>query len=274
MSINYAEKYASQIDERFALESLTAGTVDDNFDFVGVKTVNVYSIPTAEMNDYTRSGSQRYGSPAELENTVQELTLSKDRSFTFTIDRGNFNETMMASSAGAALQRQLREVVIPEIDIYRLSKMASSAGTKKSAAITADNAYDAFLDAQLSLTNAKVPAAGRIAFVSPSFHKAIKLDNSFIKNGDISQKTLMTGQIGELDGTALVLVPDSYLPSNTAFILTAAKTEISPVKLADYKIHDNPPGINGWLVEGRVCYDAFVLNNKKNAVYIHLNKTA
>ena len=37
----------------------------------------------------------------------------------------------------------------------------------------------------------------------------------------------------------------------------------SPVKLADYKIHENPQGINGWLVEGRIYYDAFVLNNKK-----------
>lgn len=42
----------------------------------------------------------------------------------------------------------------------------------------------------------------------------------------------------------------------------------SPVKLADYKIHENPQGINGWLVEGRIYYDAFVLNNKKAAIYL------
>ena len=42
----------------------------------------------------------------------------------------------------------------------------------------------------------------------------------------------------------------------------------SPVKLSEYKIHDNPPGINGWLVEGRVYYDAFVLENKKSAIYV------
>jgi hypothetical protein len=27
--------------------------------------------------------------------------------------------------------------------------------------------------------------------------------------------------------------------------------------------------INGWLVEGRLRYDAFVLNNKANAIYVH-----
>ena len=147
MAINYAGKYAQKIDERFSREALTGSAVNNDYDFVGVKTVSVYSIPTATMNDYTRSGSSRYGTPAELENTVQELTLSKDRSFTFTIDRGNFTDTQMANTAGMALQRQLREVVIPEIDTYRLSVMAKNAGATATKAITSSNAYDSFLTA-------------------------------------------------------------------------------------------------------------------------------
>ena len=62
------------------------------------------------------------------------------------------------------------------------------------------------------------------------------------------------------------------MPAKTAFIITNPIACCAPVKLADYKIHDNPPGINGWLVEGRVRYDAFVLENKKGAIYVH--KTA
>lgn len=30
--------------------------------------------------------------------------------------------------------------------------------------------------------------------------------------------------------------------------------------------HTDPPGISGWLCEGRFSYDAFVLNNKKDAI--------
>ena len=71
MGINYASKYASQIDERFTKEAMSNPVVNRDYDFVGVKTVNVYSVPTAAMNDYTRSGSNRYGTPTELENTVQ-----------------------------------------------------------------------------------------------------------------------------------------------------------------------------------------------------------
>ena len=40
MAINYAVKYASKIDERFASEALTEGAINKDYDFVGVKTVN------------------------------------------------------------------------------------------------------------------------------------------------------------------------------------------------------------------------------------------
>ena len=56
MAINYASKYAQKIDEKFSREALTDGAVNKDYDFVGVKTVNVYSIPTATMNDYSRTG--------------------------------------------------------------------------------------------------------------------------------------------------------------------------------------------------------------------------
>ena len=71
MAINYASKYAQKIDEKFSKEALTDNAVNKDYDFVGVKTVNVYSIPTAPMNDYSRTGESRYGTPSELQNTVQ-----------------------------------------------------------------------------------------------------------------------------------------------------------------------------------------------------------
>ncbi len=272
MSVDYAAKYAQKIDERFALNSLTNSAVNQDYDFVGVKTVNVYSVGVASMNDYSRTGNSRYGTPAELDQTVQELTLSKDRSFTFTIDKGNFNDAQMVAQAGAALNRQLLEVVIPEIDMYRLAQMAAGAGTTSTAAaITKSNAYGAFLDAQEALTNNKVPQVGRVCFCSASYYKFIKQDDSFIKASDMAQNLLVNGQVGTVDGVPLVVIPSSYMPEKTDFIITVPSACTSPLKLAEYKIHEDPPGVNGWLVEGRVYYDAFVLKNKKGAIYRHIN---
>ena len=269
MAIEYAAKYSSKIDERFKIGAVTTPAINNDYDFIGAKTVKIYSVPTAQMNDYQRTGAGRYGTPEELENSVQELTLSRDRSFTFTIDRGNYDDTMMANSAGAALQRQIDEVIIPELDIYRLSAIAAGAGRTATAAVTSANAYDVFLDAGVELTNKKVPVSGRIAFVGASYYKLIKQDESFVKKGDMAQNITLKGVIGEIDGVPLILVPDSYLPTGVSFIVTHRIATVAPVKLSEYKIHDNPPGINGWLVEGRVYYDAFVLENKKSAIYVH-----
>ena len=272
MAINYASKYSQKVDEKFTLLSLTDKAVNKDYDFVGVNAVNVYSIPTSPMNDYTMSGDSRYGTPEELQDTKQTLVMSKDRSFTFTIDRRNYEDTQMTKEAGKALARQIEEVVTPEIDVYRLSKMATEAGNKSSAtAITNDNAYDVFLDGQNKLLDNKVPMTGRLCYCSPKFYKAIKLDGSFIKAGDLSQNMLIKGQVGEIDGVAIIPVPSSYLAAGVEFIITHPMATTSPMKLADYKIHDNPPGINGWLVEGRVYYDAFVLTNKASAIYAHMS---
>lgn len=271
MPTEYAAKYSAQVDERFKLASITSSAVNQDYDFVGVKTVKVYSIPTVDMNDYTMSGTNRYGTPDELGSTAQELVLSRDRSFTFTIDKRGNLDTMGALEAGRALARQIDEVVIPELDIYRLAVMAANAGKTMSGSITDKGYYSALLDASAWLTDNKCPLEGRIAFVSPTFYKGIKLDDNFIRTGDLTQNMLVKGQIGEVDGIKLVLTPASYLPADTYFILTNKIATTAAQKLTEYKTHDNPPGLNGWLVEGRVCYDAFVLNNKKNAVYVHKN---
>lgn len=272
MAVDFAAKYSTVVDERFKIGAQTNAAVNQNYDFVGVKTVNVYSIGVAQMNDYARTGANRYGTPAELDETKQELILRKDRSFTFTIDRGNYEDTQMVAEAGKALARQLDEVTIPEIDIYRLSVMAANAGAASTpAAITKSNAYIAFLDAQEALDNAKVPSVGRVCFCSSAFYKAIKQDANFIKASDVAQNMLIRGQVGEIDGVALVKLPASYMPTKTDFIITIPSACCAPVKLAVYKVHEDAPGISGWLVEGRVYYDAFVLNNKKKAVYRHLN---
>jgi N4-gp56 family major capsid protein len=275
MAVNLASKYSSKVDERFKLKSLTEAAVNQNYDWDGVNSVTVYGVSTVPMNDYSMTGATRYGTATELGNTTQTMVLNRDRSFTFTIDRKNYQDTQMVMESGKALARQIDEVVTPEIDIYRLAAMSAagiSAGNTATAAVTASNAYSVLLNGGVALDEDKVPQAGRIAFVTPTFYSLLKLDNAFIKASEIGQNILINGQVGEVDGVKIVKVPSTYLPANTAFIITHQIATVAPKKLEDYKTHDNPPGVNGWLVEGRLRYDAFVLNNKQNAIYVH--KTA
>jgi N4-gp56 family major capsid protein len=271
MAINYAEKYSAKVDERFKLGSLVGGVVNKDYDFTGVKTVKVYSIATATMNDYQRSGLARYGEALDLGDTVQELTITQDRAFTFVIDKGDELEQAGAKNAGAALRRQLDEVVIPEYDKYVIGKVVGGAGKTETSAITNANAYDAFLAGAEQLDENKVPTVGRVALVTPAYLRKLKADDNFVKASDLGQQVAFTGQVGAVDGTPIIKVPASYFPANVEFVITHPVATTAPVKIQEYKIHQDAPGISGALAEGRFLYDGFVLNNKKGAIYVHKN---
>ena len=86
---NLATKYANKADERFSKESQAMLAVNSDFEFTGANTVKVYSIPVVAMSDYQRNGSNRYGTPSDLTRNVQSLTVTKDRAFSFIIDKGD-----------------------------------------------------------------------------------------------------------------------------------------------------------------------------------------
>ena len=272
MAVNLASKYAKKVDERFYRASQTAIALNNDYEFSGVKTVNVYSIPTAAMRNYARSGLNRYGTPTDLQNNIQELTVTQDRAFSFIIDRGDKNQSQMVMDAGRALTRQIREVVVPEIDTYVLNKIARAAfaaGYTAATAASKSNAYELLLNAQESLGNQNVPDSGRVCFCSYKFANFLKQDPAFMRDSQRTKEMIDKGVLGEVDGARIVKVPASRLPSGCSFILTHPDAACAPKQLEDYKIHDNPPGISGWLVEGRVIYDCFVLSQKVGATYYH-----
>ena len=243
-----------------------------DYKFKGGKTFMIYSLPVVQMNDYTRSGDHRYGVPADLSRSVQNLEVSRDRSFTFIIDKGDKLQSEMVSDAGRALARQIREVVVPEFDTYVFKTLYDSAVAADNCSfgeLDKTNAYAAFLDGMERLGDNNVPCKGRVAFCSYRFANLLKQDPAFVKYGDASQDMLSRGVIGEVDGCRIVKVPSNHLPSGTAFLITHAVAAVAPQQLEEYKIHDNPPGISGYLVEGRFIYDCFVLSEKINAVYAH-----
>lgn len=275
MAVNLSKKYNKAVDQVYTLKSLTKAAFGMKYEFIGANTAVVYTMTSQPFTDYNRTGANRYGSPAELQDTTNEYTITKDRSFSITVDKGNMIQQSIDKTAGKVIKMQMEEQLFPEQDTYNLTVLAAAALAESqvaTVAITASNAYSSFLDGTVALDNAKVPRKGRIAFVSPSFYKFIKLDNSFIQASDLAMKTLINGQVGGVDDVKIVMVPTSYLPANTAFIMTHPDSGVAPMQLEDVNTHMNPPGISGLLVEGRFIYDAFVSVPKRKACYHH--KTA
>lgn len=268
MAINLATKFSPKVDERFTAESKTSLVTNKDYDFIGAHSIKIYSVGVAEMNNYGRNqdGTSRYGTPKDLATDVQEVSMEKDRSFTFVIDKMDEDETLGALNAGKALARQLSEVVIPEVDTYTYKKMADNAGTTKNETIT-NNAYEAIVEGNETLDENKVPVEGRVVTCPPSFYSKLKKDTKAVLETEIGQNMRIKGVIANMDGDTIQKVPSSLLPTGTNFLLAHPIATTQAIKLADYKIHTDAPGVSGALVEGRIYYTAFVRNNKKKAIY-------
>lgn len=274
MAIELVTRYLPYVDEMFATESKKSLVTNNDFDWTGAHTVRVYKVGTSQMNDYDRNGAKastqwsRYGEIKDLDATTEELPLKKDRSFTFVIDKLDQDETGQALSGASALARQLRQVAIPEIDYYTYGVMCAGAGTKPAAVeLTKDNIYTEIIKAGNALDNAEVPETGRVLVVTPDTYLLMKQCKDITMETDIGNDLRLKGVISNLDGAMVVKVPVSRMPEGFGFMLCHSVATVAPTKLEDYKQHDNPPGINGVLVEGRLCYDAFVLENKAKAIY-------
>lgn len=269
-TINLAEKYSKQVQERFYEDSYTQSSFATDLDaeFVGVKTVRVYEVDVAPMNDYTRSGTSRYGTPKELNDNMYEFQMKKDRSFTYTIDKGNQAEQMNIKEAGKTLRRQMREVVTPEIDAYRMKVWAEQAGqhVALTAAPSKTTIVEALMDANVALDKKHVPKKNRTFYIDISYYKYLKLASEWIGIDVLGRKSLEQGVIGTFDGVPVKAL--ATMPTNVYFMLIYKNSAISPMKLKDYKIHSDVPGISGNLVEGRVMYDAFVKPTMANGIYV------
>lgn len=272
MAINLVTKFLPYVDEMFTTESKKSVLTNNDFEWTGAHTVKVYKVSTAEMTDYDRTGTgenaSRYGAVAGLSATTEEFTLTKDRSFTFAIDKLDSDETAQQLSGASALARQQREVIIPEVDTYVYNVMCTKAGTKPAGvALTAENIYTEILKASETLDNAFVPETGRVLVVTPATYTLMKQCKDITMETDIGNDMRLKGVIGMLDGASVIKVPANRLPSAFGFMLAHPSATVAPTKLEDYKIHQDPPGISGDLVEGRIVYDAFVLDNKTKAIY-------
>lgn len=287
MAVNLVTKFLPYVDEMFSTESKKSMLTNNDFAWTGAHTVKVHKVNTVPMTDYDRDGSSvgiapedgepvvwsRYGALGAVENTLEEFTLTKDRSFTFAIDKLDQDETDGVLGSAAALARQQREVIIPEVDKYVYGVMTAGAGTKPApVTLTEDNIYDEILKGNTALDNAEVNETGRVLMVTPDVYLLMKKCPDITLNSDIGQEVRLKGVIADLDGVSVMKIPAARLPKDFGFMIAHPVATVAPTKLEEYKTHDNPPGISGTLVEGRIVYDAFVLDNKAKAIYYQANK--
>lgn len=278
MAINLAQKYEAKTSELLKARRKTERMVNNDWSWDGVNAINVYTLTDPVMGNYNADGgANRYGNPTEVEDTLQTFTLSRDRAWTKTIDKKNYQDALMIKKPAKYLAQATKNVLVPEMDAYILQTIATAGALYDrddivaDAATTSSNAYTNFLTINANITDNEAPTEGRIAGMTATYYNFLK-QGGFVLDSDSAYRDRKTGNLGTVDGVEVVIIPSNRMPTTSGAIdllITHPSATVAPEKLVDYTLHNNPPGISGSLLEYRHRYDAFVDVNKVNMIGMH-----
>ncbi|MCP4324027.1 MAG: N4-gp56 family major capsid protein, partial [Alteromonadales bacterium] len=179
------------------------------------------------------------------------------------------------TTVGAFVKVQQETKNIPEMDTYALAKLsavATAAGNKDTTTATSANAYTLLLAGSEHQDDNFIPESGRIAFCTPAYINLLKQDDNFTNTAsETGSKRAINGEVGTVDGIRIIKAPKAWLPTKCNFILTHPAAGAFPRVINDLRTHEDPPGLNGALIEMREVYDCFVLEQKKESIYTNFN---
>lgn len=278
MAINLAQKFENKTSDLLKARRKTTGMTNDDWDWDGVGAINVYTLTDPVMQNYNANGSgNRYGNPTEVEDTIQTFTLVRDRSWAKIMDKKNKQDSLAVRQPGKYLAQATKNVLVPEMDAYILQTIATAgANASRDAIVTksatsSTNAYSNFTTINAQITDNEAPTEGRVCGMTSNYYNLLK-QGGFVLNSDLAYKDRKTGDLGDVDGVPVSIIPSGRMPSTSGaidLVITHPSATVAPEKLEDYTLHNNPPGISGDLLEYRHRYDAFVDSNRVNCIGLH-----
>ncbi len=231
-SISYATALTEQLDKLF-VQSAVTGFLTDNAlraKFVGAHTVLIPDMELSGLGNYDRTAGFADGS-VTVSNTP--FTLTQDRGRSFMLDAQDEDETGAAGLAGQVLGEFVRTRVVPEVDAYCLSKLATVAAEcgnilPLAEGKTVANGVFALLQSMISRVRDTVGYDEElVAFLDPTVYDALMSTpevarylrvDEFAK-GDIALR------VNHIDNVAILPVPSARMKTAFTFKDGAAEGE-------------------------------------------------
>ncbi|NMM64393.1 hypothetical protein HBE96_17370 [Clostridium sp. P21] len=127
-SIAYATLFQNALDKQL-IAGATSGWMEGNASQViynGGNTIKIPKITMDGLGNYDRNNGFTQGA---VNLAYETMTMTQDRARTFTLDAMDVNESNFVASASNVMSQFQAVQVIPEIDAYRYSRIASLAIT-------------------------------------------------------------------------------------------------------------------------------------------------
>lgn len=312
-TIDLITKYSTKAwDKVYKAESRSSllDTPSSNVQWTGAKTVKIAKFQAGGLKNYYRnnlSGTVNQSSTtpfgyqtSSVGLTWEDFTVKMDRAAQYPIELFD-NEETDGLALGAATTEISRLIMVPEIDAYTFSTIASNCtdelGNLVKGTATKNNALEKLNDALLYFDEHEVPAEDQIIFVSPKYMNYLRNDNTelarYLMQADYNKDVKFT--LTSYEGRDFVVVPPQRFRTmfttetdsgagyafgtgseEINFIVCAKSAIMHVVKYNKVKVLSGDVvlaggGFDGYMLFARVYHDVFVQDNKKYAIYTFLN---
>lgn len=309
--VNYATEYSRALSQMWPyvlnFGALYATPNNNRYRWVNAKTIEIPSISTTgrvDANRDTVAFAQR-----NYENAWETKTLTNQRKWSTLVHPMDIDQSNMVNTIANITQVFNEEQKFPEMDAYTISKIyydwttsiagdsAHGAYTGKTAsttALTTTSILKEFDDLMLKMDNARVPANGRILYVTHEIKSMLKnaqIDANNTLGRSISVESgpnAIDRRISRLDEVQVIGVPATLMKTVYDFTsgwtpATGAKqinmmlihplAVITPVSYTFARL-DAPNALS----EGKYVYyeesfeDVFILNKKADAIQFNITE--
>ncbi|MGL5765175.1 MAG: hypothetical protein ACRCX8_05970 [Sarcina sp.] len=303
-TLEYATLLQRGLDKK-ALHSLLTGWMDVNagqVKYIGGNEVKIPQMAVDGLGDYNRGNEGAGYSLGSVDLVYKTYTMTQDRGRKFQLDAMDVDETNFIATATNVMNVFQEEKVIPEIDAYRLSKLASTAMSVENDT----NVEYGYTPAALSILG-KIKSG--IKFIREKGYQGqlvihANYDTTYELEMALSNKlSSMTWsvngidtQVPSVDGCPIIKTPQNRLYSaiqlkdgkstgqtiggyekasnakDVNFIIVPVSVPIAVTKQDVMRIFDpnTNQNSNAWAMDYRRYHELWILDNKKELVFANI----
>lgn len=287
-SIAYAEIFQQILDEQIVQESVTGWMDAQGVIYDGGKTVKIPKVSMSGLGDYSRATGYAKGA---ITLAYEQRTMTQDRGAQFILDQMDVNETNFVAEATRMLAEFQRTQVIPEVDAYRLSALATAAPVAN-----VESSYTPSASTILAKLAAatKIGDENAVIYMSPDALEALEVA---VGANNISSVNFTQGgfdqRVPAFNGRPIIKADQSRLvtaittknisgndnggwekatgAADINFMVVPRYAPIAVDKLDEPKIFEpaQVQDYSGWLIDYRRYHDLWVADNKKVGIYVN-----
>ena len=305
-AINYAKDYSRALAQKFPYV-LNFGALyntpnNGRYRWVNGKTIEIPSISTTGRVNGDRDSIRT--AARNFDNAWEPKTLTNERKWSTLVHPMDIVQTNMVASIANITQVMNEEQKFPEMDAYCVSKILSdwkktrdeegNLRTPDTTVLTKASVLSVFDALMLKMDNERVPANGRILYVTHEVKKLLQnaqidANNTLGRSIDVTKNNgNIDRQVSRLDEVQVIGVPATLMRSAYNFtegwipvagsdqinmFLVHPLAVITPVSYSFAQLDAPSAGSEGKYVYYEESFeDVFILNKKAGAVQFNITE--